>query len=595
PLSPENPIVLGAGPLIGAPVPGAAKVAGTTKFALPAAEDGRCYVASGASGSQRFGVMLKRAGYDHLVITGRASKPVYIRILDDDVGIIDADRLWGTKDAYETVDELKHDLGDCGVLSIGAAGENQVKFALALTDKKSTLGRNGFGAVMGSKNLKAVCVRGTKPVKLKDRERLRTALAPLLESLKENPMMPLFHEMGIHAGWEYWKHLLNPGVWPKDKWDELYGMDKCREAVERTHGCTGCVIKCKPVQRVSDGEWKGVQTETSHFLHVAGMGQTLGIEDWRPMVKLLEVCNRAGSCAVSSVGLLAMATVCFEMGALTEEQTGGVKLARGDFPGYLSMLEKIIKREDLGDALAEGWFEAAKHLDLDPHAFLGLIKGAPCIYDARNTHMDPRIFHMIVNPRGAHHPQCHWTTSIPMQPLERIRSDFMMTGAGQKETERIFGTEDFNCARLTRHIQDVGMAYDCLGTCVIYPLAGAPLNVNALAEFYSATTGLETSPAELKTSGERAFNLLKLLNVREGFSRKDDMSPQLWFQPKSTPDGDEELKDYYGRKRLDEKDMEGMLDDYYGERGWDLKSGTPTRDKLDELGLAEYVKDESAH
>ena len=164
PMSPDNPIVVGAGPLVGTPVPGAGKLGGTTKFALPADEESSRYVvASGISGSQRFGVMLKRAGYDHLVITGKADTPALIRILDDDVHIEEAGHLWGKKDAYETVDTLRQDQADCGVLCIGEAGENQVRFALALTDKGSTMGRNGFGAVMGSKNLKAVCVRGTTP------------------------------------------------------------------------------------------------------------------------------------------------------------------------------------------------------------------------------------------------------------------------------------------------------------------------------------------------------------------------------------------------------------------------------------------------
>ncbi len=168
PFDPENPIVIGAGPLVGTPLPGTGKVEGTTKFSLPALEDGRCYVATASSGSRRFGVMLKQAGYDHVVITGRAPRPVVLQILDGEVALLDAERLWGRMDAYETAEELQRRVSGAGVVTIGAAGENRVKFALALTDKMSTLGRNGFGAVMGSKNLKAICVRGTGRISLAD-------------------------------------------------------------------------------------------------------------------------------------------------------------------------------------------------------------------------------------------------------------------------------------------------------------------------------------------------------------------------------------------------------------------------------------------
>ena len=592
PLSPENPIVIGAGPLVGSPVPGAGKLAATTKFALAADAEGRRHVvASGISGSRRFGAMLKRAGYDHLVITGRADTPVLIRIDDDDVQIVEADNLWGKRDAYETVDVLRQDWGECGVVSIGAAGENQVKFSMALTDKKSTMGRNGFGAVMGSKNLKAVCARGTRPVRARDPERLKAALVPLMQALKGDPTVALYHEVGLHAEWWHYKHSLNPGLWPKSRWEELYGMEKCREAVEKTEGCIGCGFRCKVVQRVPDGPWAGARTETSHFLHSASIGQILGIEDWRSMVKLIDVCNRSGACAVSSAGLLLMAALCFEMGILTEKQTGGVRPKQGDIQGYLDLLEKIIRREDVGDVFAEGLLVAGKNIGLDMHDFAGIIKGSPCIHDPRDDHMDPRRFHQMVNPRGGDHSQCDWTISKPKLPLEKIRAAFLMTGASPEDADRVFSAKDYNCGRITRHVQDSGMVFDSMGTCLMYPMTGMPLQVSTLAEMYSAATGLEVSPAELKRAGERANNLHKILNTREGFTRKDDEPPRVWLTPKSTPDGDNVLMDYYGRRQLDEDDLKTMLDDYYDERGWDVKEGRPTPGKLEELGLVEYVRE----
>jgi len=175
PLSPDSPIIIGVGPLVGTIVPSAGKVQVTVKFPLPASEDGRYCVSTATSGSDKFGCMLKNAGYDHVVITGRAKGPVYLKIVDDDVEICDATDLWGRKDIYETTDELNDRHGSCGVFAIGRAGENLVRFSMAFCDFRRHLGRSGLGAVMGSKNLKAVVVRGTKGIKVKDSRRLMKA------------------------------------------------------------------------------------------------------------------------------------------------------------------------------------------------------------------------------------------------------------------------------------------------------------------------------------------------------------------------------------------------------------------------------------
>ncbi len=586
PFSPDNPMVIGAGPLVGTPLPGAAKIAGTTKFALPADEDGRrCVVASGISGSRRFGLELKKAGFDHLVVTGGASKPVYLRIRDGRAEILDAAELWGRLDAYETADALQRRHGPCGAVTIGAAGENRVRFALALTDRRSTLGRNGFGAVMGAKNLKAICVQGTGRIRLHDRPRWRKALGPFLSKLRQDPIVGRYHALGLHAEWWHYRDSLNPGFWPKEKWEAFYGVERCREALERTRGCFGCVLKCKSVQRVPDGRWAGVATETSHFLHTATIGQILGLEDWRDVVRILDLCNRSGLCAVSSAGLLLLAALCCEMGVISEGAAEGAPLRRGGVDAFLALLGKIVRREGLGQVLAEGLLAAGKTLGIDVRTLAGIIKGSPCIHDPRDANMDPRRFYQMVNPRGGDHSRCDWVMARPMLPLEEIRRALLDTGAGTEDADRVFAGGEIHFGRLTRHVEDSGMVFDSLGACLIYLMAGMPLHVRSMAELYSAATGLETAPEELKEAAERACNLEKLVNVREGFARTDDAAPSVWFHPKLTPDGECLLLDYYGRRKLDEKDIERMLDEYYEERGWDPLTGIPTREKLARLGL----------
>ena len=217
-----------------------------------------------------------------------------------------------------------------------------------------------------------------------------------------------------------------------------------------------------------------------------------------------------------------------------------------------------------------------------------MVKGSTTIYDPRTAKLDPRIFSMAINPRGAHHPECHWITSYPKLPAEMIRKEAKNLGIPEDAIRRIFTKDDYNLGRLTAHVQDRGMVFDSIGTCVMYQMFRFPVNMVSIAELYSAATGIETTPSELKEAGERAFNLLKVLNVREGFSRRDDEFPELWFRPKPTADGEDLLMDYYHRRVIDRAASGKILDDYYAERGWDIKRGIPTREKLAELGLDEY-------
>lgn len=221
PFSPENPLIFGVGPLVGTSAPGSAKFGVTTKFALPATADGRNYVATAMSGSLRFSVMLRRTGFDHVVITGRASEPVYLSILDDGAEICNADHLWGKKDIYETADAFTAQYGNCGTVAIGRAGENRCRFAMAITDKQNTLGRSGVGAVMGSKNLKAVMCQSTRKIAVADPTRHQKLVEHVRRQYREN-LKPLGDIPTV-----VWKAIvtenLNPGVWSKQDWDGHYG------------------------------------------------------------------------------------------------------------------------------------------------------------------------------------------------------------------------------------------------------------------------------------------------------------------------------------------------------------------------------------
>jgi aldehyde:ferredoxin oxidoreductase len=219
PLSPDNPIIIGAGPLIGT-LCGGGKIQGTTKFALPATEDGRHYVASASGGSSRFGIWMKNAGYDHLVITGRAPSPAYLKIIDDDIEICDARDLWGSTDIYKASDDLCRRYPDCGVIAIGQGGENLVRNSMAIVDKRAHFGRGGLGAVMGSKNLKAVITYGTKGIKIADTKRFMKTIKRLYGQLSEGAKV--FSLLGPHFAWASTvSKNFNPGLWSVFDWDKM--------------------------------------------------------------------------------------------------------------------------------------------------------------------------------------------------------------------------------------------------------------------------------------------------------------------------------------------------------------------------------------
>lgn len=589
PLSPENLIVIGAGALAGSASPGSGKIAGTTKFALPASADGKCYIASGISGSNRFGTNLRASGHDHLVIHGRSPGPVYLLIEDEHVELRDASGLWGKRDTYETTEALQAAHPGCGVMCIGEAGENRVRFALAITDRHSTMGRNGFGAVMGSKNLKAVVVRGSRRPRPVDPDAFKGVIREIREEARGNRYAQRLPELGIHAAWDMWIEVINPGLWARAEWEEHYGPEMAQKAAAGASACTGCFLACKTKLEAKEGERKGQRMETGHFLDIACLAQFLGIREWPNMAYLMDLCNRAGLCGLSGIGSAFVLCLARDMGLLKAEDTPGVDHSR-EVEKYADLLRLICARRGAGNAVAEGWLSLFEYLDGgDLGAFFGLVKGSLCFYDMRDTNLDARSFHMVVNPRGAHHPQCHWTMSAPRVPYETLRAAFLKTGATPEDANRIFRDGELKVGRLTRHIQDAGMVMDSIGACVFYGIIGLPLHLENLSRLYSAATGRESSAAYLKRCGERGHNLLKLMNVRAGFGREDDRFPALWFQPKVTPDAEVRLMDYYGRRELGEPDLVRELEEYYDERGWNPRDSHPTPEKLAELGLSGFL------
>ena len=589
PLSPENPFIIGAGPLIGTLTPSSSKVSATTKYPnyASASEENKHSVATGMGGSSKFGLMLKNAGYDHLVISGRAESPVFLNIVSDDVEICDAADLWGKMDAYQTTDELLRRYGRCGVYAIGRAGENLVRFATGTVDGKYSLGKCGGAAVLGAKNLKAIVVYGNRGIKVSEPKRFMALYYKSYKDVTGNPGFGDAARYGMVA-------LGAMAFLPERDWRSFYGGNW--QLIDRTwvacQSCASCLTPCTAHMEVRHGEFAGLRPVRRTFPLSIGGRSLLNLEDYGAQMKVVDIIERLGLDRQYARDMVSFLTKLYEQGAITAEDTDGLVLRRGDINVSIQLLERIANREgDFARCLGEGWYSLSKRLGVDASAEMNIGKGGSVILDARTYGVDPSRFTNITNPRVQH---IHSSTTYFLgRALADIKARCEDIGMSKEEIDRAFTAEDFNIGRVTKHIEDYHSVINALGICTAAAELHGVFNAELLAEYYSAVTGFEISAGELKRLGERVWNVYKLLNVREGFTRNDDVIPSWWRATEVPyPDGTGTpalLKDYWG-KTVTRDRLEKMLDDYYDERGWDVERGIPTRKRLIELGLKEFAE-----
>ncbi|MFX0137214.1 MAG: aldehyde ferredoxin oxidoreductase N-terminal domain-containing protein, partial [Candidatus Hodarchaeota archaeon] len=327
PFSPDNPIVIGAGPLVGTIVPSTSRIYITTKMPMNNA-------IGWAGGSMSFGIMLKNAGYDHIIITGRANSPIYLKIFDDDVSLEDATNLWG-KDTNQTTDNLWDLHGNCGVISIGQSGENLVKFSIALVDKISTIGRGGAGAVMGSKNLKAIIARGTKGVNVADPKSLMKLHKQLYERIKNYKHREDWVKFGL---------IRTAPIVPKDFY--LNNLKKARLA------CPSCPIGDKDVIEIKEGRFSGLISYEASVVNAYAL-LTMNFGTYDENIKSFDLMNRYGLDSITIMALFPLVKSLYKRGILTSEDTD--LEIKNNFDTLAKLLDQISNREGFGDILADGF------------------------------------------------------------------------------------------------------------------------------------------------------------------------------------------------------------------------------------------------
>jgi len=589
PLSPENIICVNPGVLVGTLTPGTPKTTVITKFPTLASEDGKHFIGACTAGGRFLGIALKRAGCHHLLITGRAPRPSYLRIRDQSIELVDAADYWGGGIEDVMIDLVEREGPETGTIVIGTSGENLVRHALTIVDRANSLGRGGLGAVMGSKNLKAIVVNGTGGVELADPRAFIVGSERMREGVMQWPRREHWIDLGLAAGWSTFKHTQYPGIWPKDRWDELYGEKTRMETVEDVIGCNSCILGCRLRWSTKGGEFDQEVGFGSPFSKSATSGMLLGIEDFRKVIHFVADANsRTGLDFYTAMRLIDFVTKMYEIGRLTRAETGGMDLSR-DYETYEKLYEMTVNREGFGDVLADGWMRLKRDYGLDPQEYwyAGICKGVDFIYDARPSNFHPLMMTFTTRTRP-HHGGSHTRTNSRNRTIEEIREQVERWGLTQETIDRIFTESEysgrFNVGRYTRYMEDMMRVKNAIGLCTIYTYQGL-LFGNDIAELYSAATGQEMSALGMVECGERINNVAKMINVREGFRRVDDAIPEVWFRPMESPEGTIEMQDYYQTKTLSKQDTDRILDDYYEERGWNPETGTPTSERLDALDL----------
>jgi aldehyde:ferredoxin oxidoreductase len=571
-LSEANPIVLGAGPLVGTMAPGSVRVMATTKQPMNGA-------VAAAAGSMSLGAQLKWAGYDHLVITGRSSAPVILVIQDDRIEIRDAGDLWG-QGLNATTDELKKRYSDAGVLAIGPAGEQRVALALALIDRTATLGRGGLGAVMGSKGLKAVIVRGTKGTTVADSKRFMGLVEELYKRLAEFPARSLVLEWGMMAGWDSSLKTLFPESPLSDhELTRTFGPEVYRGLKARRAACPSCFLPCKDVLRIPGEEKESTPTS---YINVPILAYRLGMD----AVESARLLDRLDDLGIDFMPFRVM--VDWAISASEKGVLGGESLPRNAATAH-RLLDDLLAGRGVGGVMGQGWRALVEEYGEETLSEIPLIRWMEPLFDPRFSGLGTMEFEQIVCPRGPTSATAGSPTYLPGVTPDKMARHLDRMGVPPQGIRRVLGHPlGLDVGRLSRYAEDWYSALSSLGICMRAHnnrFYGAEL----CAELYEAATGLPMERDGLMRAADRSWTLMRLLNAREGFKRQDDRIPSQWFQPAEVDGKAAVMKDYYQRATLTPEDLEGFLAGYYDERGWEPDTGLPSAALLQRLALERFL------
>ena len=561
PFDPKNPIVFATGPLSGTMAPSAGN-----SYAVASKSPLTGGIAESKSHGF-FGAELKRAGYDAVIFTGKSEKLVYAWIDDDSVQLMDAEYLKG-KSPHETERTIREDLGDfyIRVSAIGEAGEKLVRIACALNDEFRAIGRTGMGAVMGSKNLKAVAVRGTNDVNVANLEEFTEFIRMIHERMK-GPATRKYRTLGTPEN----VLVLNAlAALPTRNFTQVTfeGAEKVsgeylnERYIKKIIGCATCGMRCDHIGLVPEGPYKGA-TARVEFECLWALGPNCGVDRLDAIIEAIYQCDYYGMDGISAGVIVSFAMDCYENGILTKKDTDGLDLRFGNAEALVETIKLMGSRKGwLGDVLADGTMRAAEKIGKGAVKYANHIKGLELPgYDLRT--LKTAALGFSVSFRGACHLRSGAYSPDVKGKVDRFKIE---KGRGKivMDNEDVYNVIDsLILCKFSR-----GVYYD---------------GVEDMAKYYTLATGIEMTPKEFVQAGERINNLARVLNIREGKGTReyDTLPPKIMSVP--VPDEGVAKGAYVNQKEFDIG-----LDDYYEVRGW-TKEGIPTVEKLKELGLSDLV------
>ncbi len=563
PLDADNLLIFAGGPITGVPVAGSGRSAVGAKSPLTGG-----YGEADVGGF--FGAELRRAGYDAVIVKGKSESPVYLWLHDGEAEIRDAEHLWGmtTGDCQAAVQE---ELGEKSArfALIGPAGEKLVRFACVINDLKHAAGRTGLGAVMGSKNLKCVAARGRTPVPVADQQGVQ-ALGKMMSSTWKESAWGM-HELGTPGGLT---GLHSQGKLPTRNFqdgqfegNEKIGGEALRDTILIDRGgCFACPIRCKRVVEVDDEDYQvdplygGPEYET-----IGSFGSNCGVDDLRAISKANEICNAYGMDTISAGMAVSFAMECFENELLSVEDTNGLELRFGNGKAMVALTQMIADRQGLGDLLAEGTDHAALEIGDEAEAYNITTHGQPFpMHEARSRH--GQALGYAVSPTGADHMHNMWDEGLAGEELgESWKTLGVFTPVPATE---------LNAAKVHAYAVTANMKWldNALGICMF-----VPWSTDQKIELVRAITGWKTNLLEMHKLGERSVTMMRLFNLRSGWTREDDVLPQRVTQPHFSGSVTE--------KPVEDEELAEAVSQFYAMMGWDAETGVPTPMKLQELEL----------
>jgi aldehyde:ferredoxin oxidoreductase len=567
-LAPANLLILSAGPLVGTTLPGGARLS-------VSAMSPQTGILGDSNAGGFFGPELRFAGYDQLVVGGQAERPVYLWVHDDVVEIREARALWGL-DVWAATTAIQQELGDPAVqvATIGPGAENGVRFAGVFVDYNRPAARTGMGAVMASKRLKAIAVRGTGFIPVADIDRFQA----LIERLDAAIYQHVDYEVRSRLGTIRLIQSLNRlGCLPTRHFqqgcfeaaDEVSGEAVVERYQVKRKACFACTIPCSRVLEVNDPRFPTLRIEGPEYEPLAGFTARVGNGDLAVALQSIALANRYGLDAITLSEVIAWSMECYQRGLLSRQEADGLDLTWGNAEAILSLIHKVAHREGFGDLLADGVRRAAERLGRGAEIAMHT-KGLE-FFQADVRGIKAYGLGNAVSSRGADHLRSEPWFEFANDPEEGIRR------YGVAETA--FRLEYKGKGLVVKHYEEMAAIADAIGMCKHTYNNMEVLSWEDTAELLQAATGWDFSGPEVQRIGERIVNLERLFNAREGVTRRDDTLPKR-FREERLPEGS-------GPSTGSLVELEPMLDEYYQARGWDLPTGLPRPEKLAELGLGD--------